>query len=180
MGNDYALEIAGVGTVKIKMYDGTIRTTQEVRHVKGLKKNLLSIGQLDDLGCKTHIEGGILKVVRGALVVMKVEKLSANQYILMGETLQEENELQREQENDSTSKDITTYHIDGKSVEDDSFKAKPEHEAQELEEPDGVEVRQPTRQKRKLNWQSDYVMASHHAYCLLTEDGEPSTFQEAM
>ncbi|KAI5445846.1 hypothetical protein KIW84_013908 [Lathyrus oleraceus] len=39
-----------------------------------------------------------------------------------------ENELQREQENDSTSKDITTFHIDGKSVEDDSFEAEPEDE----------------------------------------------------
>ena len=71
MGNDHALEIAGIGTVKLKMYDGTVRTIQGVRHVKGLKKNLLSIGQLDDLGCKTHIEGGILKVLKGALVVMK-------------------------------------------------------------------------------------------------------------
>ena len=71
MGNDHALEIAGIGTVKLKMYDGTVCTIQGVRHVKGLKKNLLSIGQLDDLGCKTHIEGGILKVLKGALVVMK-------------------------------------------------------------------------------------------------------------
>lgn len=39
-----------------------------------------------------------------------------------------ENELQREQENDTTSKDITTVHIDGKSIEDYSLKAKPEHE----------------------------------------------------
>ena len=89
MGNDHALEIAGIGTIKLKMYDGTVRTIQGVRHVKGLKKNLLSIGQLDDLGCKTHIEGGILKVVRGAIVVMKAEKISANLYMLMGDTLQE-------------------------------------------------------------------------------------------
>ena len=68
MGNDHALEIVGMGTVKIKMFDGSIRSLQGVRHVKGLKKNLLSIGQLDELGCKTHIEGGILKVVKGALV----------------------------------------------------------------------------------------------------------------
>lgn len=46
--------------------------------MKELKKNLLSIGQLDDLGCKTHIEGGILKVVKGALVVMKAKKLYGN------------------------------------------------------------------------------------------------------
>ena len=89
MGNDHALEIAGIGTIKIKMHDGTIRTIQEVRHVKGLKKNLLSLGQLDDLGCKTQIENGILKIVRGALVVMKAEKITSNLYMLKGETLQE-------------------------------------------------------------------------------------------
>ena len=91
MGNDHALEIAGIGTIKIKMHDGTIRTIQEVRHVKGLKKNLLSLGQLDDLGCKTQIENGILKIVRGALVVMKAEKITSNLYMLNGETLQEAN-----------------------------------------------------------------------------------------
>ena len=89
MGNDHALDIAGVGTIKLKMHDGIIRTIEGVRHVKGLKKNLLSIGQLDDLGCKTQIENGILKVVRGALVVMKAEKVSANLYMLSGDTLQD-------------------------------------------------------------------------------------------
>lgn len=89
MGDDHALEIAGIGTVKIKMFDGTVRTIQEVRHVKGLRKNLLSVGQLDDLGCKTHVENGIMKIVRGALVVMKAEKLAANLFMLKGETLQE-------------------------------------------------------------------------------------------
>ena len=87
MGNDDALEIAGVSTVKIKMYDGTIRTIQGVRHVKGLKKSLLFIGQLDDLGCKTHVENGILKVVKGALVVMKAKKISSNLYMLLGDTM---------------------------------------------------------------------------------------------
>jgi len=89
MGNYYALEIIGVGTIKIKMFDSFVRTLQGVRHMKGLKKNLLSIGQLDDLGCKTHIEGDILKVVKGALVVIKAEKIAANLYILIGDTLQE-------------------------------------------------------------------------------------------
>ena len=74
MGNDHALEIAGIGTIKIKMHDGKIRNIQEVRHVKGLKKNLLSLGQSDDLGCKTQIENGILKIVKGALVVMRQKR----------------------------------------------------------------------------------------------------------
>ena len=71
MGDDHALEIVGISTIKIKMFDGMVRTIQEVRHVKGLKKNLLSLGQIDSLGCKTHVENGIMKIVRGALVVMK-------------------------------------------------------------------------------------------------------------
>ena len=71
MGDDHALDIAGVGIVKIKMFDGLICTIQGVRHIKGLKKNLLSIAKLDNLGCKTYIKGGFLKVVKGALVVMK-------------------------------------------------------------------------------------------------------------
>jgi len=91
MGNGHALEVIGVGIVKIKMYDGIVRIIQEVRHVKDLKKNLLSVGQLDNLGCKIHTEGGILKVVRGNLVVMKAEKIMANLYVLMAYTLQESN-----------------------------------------------------------------------------------------
>ncbi|KZV55537.1 hypothetical protein F511_09648 [Dorcoceras hygrometricum] len=88
IGNDHALEIAGVGTIKIKMFDGTICTIQEVRHVKGLTKNLLSLGQLDDVGCKTRIESEILKIVKGALVVMKAENVATNLYVILGANTQ--------------------------------------------------------------------------------------------
>ena len=40
MGDDHALEITSIGTIKIKMVDGLISTIGEVRHVNGLKKNL--------------------------------------------------------------------------------------------------------------------------------------------
>ncbi|KAH9680516.1 hypothetical protein KPL71_026569 [Citrus sinensis] len=89
MGDDHALEIAGIGTVKIKMFDGTIRTIGGVRHVNGLKKNLLSLGQLDSHGYKTHVENGIMKIIKGALVLMKAEKNGANLFMFKGETLQE-------------------------------------------------------------------------------------------
>ncbi|KAH9670424.1 hypothetical protein KPL70_016984 [Citrus sinensis] len=89
MGDDHALEIAGIGTIKIKIFDGTIRTIGEVRHVNGLKKNLLSLGQIDSHGYKTHVENGIMKIVKGALVLMKAEKIGANLFMLKGETLQE-------------------------------------------------------------------------------------------
>ena len=66
------------------MSDDTIRTTQEVIHVNGLKRNLLSLGQIDSLGCKTHVENGIMTIVS-----MKAEKIAANLFMLKGETLQE-------------------------------------------------------------------------------------------
>ena len=71
------------------MFNGSICKIQVVRHVKGLKKNLLSISQLDDVRCKTHLKGGILKFVKGALVVIKVEKITLNLYILLADMLQE-------------------------------------------------------------------------------------------
>ena len=91
MGDDHALEIASIGTVKIKMFDGTVRTIKKVQHVNGLKKNLLSLGQIDNLGCKTHIENMIMKIARGTLVLIKAEKISANMFILKREILQEVN-----------------------------------------------------------------------------------------
>jgi len=89
MGNDHALKIAGVGTIRLKMHNGTVRKIQRVHHVKGFKKNLLSVGQLDDLECKIHTKSGILKLVKGNLVVMKAEKITSNLYMLLGDTLQE-------------------------------------------------------------------------------------------
>ncbi|KAE8725329.1 hypothetical protein F3Y22_tig00008957pilonHSYRG00078 [Hibiscus syriacus] len=87
--NDHALEIVGVGTIKLKMYDRTIKVVRDVRHVKGMKKNLLSYGLLDNNASKIETRKGIMKVFCGALVVLKGEKIAANLYILKGETLVE-------------------------------------------------------------------------------------------
>ncbi|KAE8703180.1 BTB/POZ domain-containing protein [Hibiscus syriacus] len=87
--NDHALEIVGVRTIKLKMYDGTIKVIRDVRHVEGLKKNLLSYGLLDNNASKIETRKGIMKVFRGALVVLKGEKIAANLYMLKGETLLE-------------------------------------------------------------------------------------------
>ncbi|GJV82539.1 gag-pol polyprotein [Tanacetum coccineum] len=71
------------------MHDGTVHTIWDVRHVEGLKKNLLSLGQLDDLGCKVEIQNKIMKIIKGALVLMKGEKVAANLYQLKGQIMEE-------------------------------------------------------------------------------------------
>lgn len=56
MGNDHALEIIGISIIKIKIINGMVQIIQLVRHVKGLKKNLLSLGKIDSLGCKIMLK----------------------------------------------------------------------------------------------------------------------------
>ncbi|GKA17439.1 hypothetical protein Tco_0697276 [Tanacetum coccineum] len=87
--NDHELKIIGIGSIMVKMHDGTVRTIRDVRHVEGLKKNLLSLGQLDDLGCKVEIQNKIIKIIEGALVLMRGEKVAANLYQLKGEIMKE-------------------------------------------------------------------------------------------
>ena len=47
MGNDASCKVAGIGNIKIKMFDGVVRTLCDVRHVLDLRKNLISLGTLD-------------------------------------------------------------------------------------------------------------------------------------
>ena len=50
MGNDATCIIIGIETIKIKMFDGVVRTLGEVRHVPDVKKNLISLGTLNYFG----------------------------------------------------------------------------------------------------------------------------------
>ena len=71
MGNDARCHIRGVGDVRIKMHDGVIRTLSKVYHIPELKRNLISLGTLEKNGCKYVAENGILRISKGALVVLK-------------------------------------------------------------------------------------------------------------
>ncbi|KAL5788702.1 hypothetical protein ACOSP7_005651 [Xanthoceras sorbifolium] len=75
-----------MGTVKIKMHDGVIRTLTDVRHIPDLKRNLISLSTLDSNGYKFTGGDGVLKVAKGSLIVMKAEKIG-KLYILKGSTV---------------------------------------------------------------------------------------------
>jgi hypothetical protein len=48
MGNDATCSVIGIGIMKIKMFDGVVRVFEDVRHISDLRKNLISLGVLDD------------------------------------------------------------------------------------------------------------------------------------
>ncbi|KAG8503399.1 hypothetical protein CXB51_001318 [Gossypium anomalum] len=56
MGNNASCKIAGVGTIKVKMFDGVVRTLSDVRHVPELKRNLISLSTLDSKGYRYTAE----------------------------------------------------------------------------------------------------------------------------
>ena len=71
MGNNASCKVAGIETVRIKMFNGLVHTLGDVRHVLDLKRNLIFLNTLDAKGYKYTGEGGVVKISEGALVVMK-------------------------------------------------------------------------------------------------------------
>ena len=105
----------------------------------------------------------------------------AHKVIISRDVIFAEDKLQIK-EGDSTvkeSSETTSVQMENSPEQEDvnSFKASSEHEEQELVEI--PKVHRSTRERRPPAWHSDYVTESNIAYCLLTEDGEPSTFNEA-
>ncbi|KAK2987526.1 hypothetical protein RJ640_030195 [Escallonia rubra] len=86
MGNDAVCKVMGIGTIKIKIFDGIVRTLGDVRYIPDLKKNLISLGTLDSIDWSISIKGGVMKVSKGAVVIMKGQK-TENLYKLIGNTI---------------------------------------------------------------------------------------------
>ena len=49
MGDDHPCNMEGMGLVRIKMDDRIVRELKEVRYVSQLKRNLISVGNLEAL-----------------------------------------------------------------------------------------------------------------------------------
>ncbi|XP_059310683.1 uncharacterized protein LOC132062049 [Lycium ferocissimum] len=86
MGNDVVCEIACIGSPRIHCHDGIIRTLSNIRHVPDMKKNLISLGTPDKLEYKHTGDGGICKVIKRSLVMLK-DKMEGGLYVLMGSTI---------------------------------------------------------------------------------------------
>ena len=76
MGNNMLCKTIGVESIKIRMHDGIVRTLSNVRHVPDLKKNLISLGTLDSNDYKFSVEGGVLRVSKNSLTVMKGKEVN--------------------------------------------------------------------------------------------------------
>ena len=108
---------------------------------------------------------------------------TAHKIVISRDVIFVEDQLQRKDGDNNTAKEKSEtllVYVENNPKDSDSSKAGPEHEGQEPVEFEALEVRRSTRERRPPTWHSEYVTYINVAYCLLTEDGEPSTFHETL
>ena len=76
---------AGIGSISLKNHDGSTKVLTDFWYIPKLEKNLISLGTLESKGFTIIMQNGILKVISGALVVMKGIKRN-NLYLYQGST----------------------------------------------------------------------------------------------
>ncbi|GFY80334.1 hypothetical protein Acr_01g0001430 [Actinidia rufa] len=74
MANNTTNKVVGKGTVWFRMADRRSVTLTEVQHVPKLRKNLISIGMLDSMGCSIAAKGGILRISKGNKEMLRGKK----------------------------------------------------------------------------------------------------------
>ncbi|KAJ9546691.1 hypothetical protein OSB04_019234 [Centaurea solstitialis] len=90
LGNGTSCVTQGIGAVKIKMFDGCIRTFKNVKFVPSMTRSLISVGQLSRAGCRIRIEDQNLRISRGSIILMKGKLAENSIFHLSGETLSSE------------------------------------------------------------------------------------------
>ena len=86
MGDGSGYQVIGVGDIKFNTGDGQEVILKGVKHVPGLRRNLISLGLLHEDGWLYHVEPDrrTMKVMQGGKTVLMGEKSGAHQYNLRG------------------------------------------------------------------------------------------------
>ena len=85
LADNQLCKVAGIGSISLKNHDGSTRVLTDVWYIPKLEKNLISLGTLELKGFTIILQNGILKVVSGALVVIKGIRRN-NMYLYQGST----------------------------------------------------------------------------------------------
>ncbi|KAB5531914.1 hypothetical protein DKX38_018584 [Salix brachista] len=82
-GDGSTVKIQGRGSVLFEDFTGEHRILTNVYYIPMLKSNIISLGQLDENGCKVVIEGGVMTILdRLQRLLAKVKRSSNQLYVL--------------------------------------------------------------------------------------------------
>jgi len=71
MGDDRSCYMEGICTILVKIFDRMVRELKYVRYVPQQKRNCISVGALESLSLEVSIRDGVLKMIKGSIVVLK-------------------------------------------------------------------------------------------------------------
>ena len=74
MVDDSACKVIDIEIVKVTKRDGTVHALEAVWYVPKARYNLISMGVLDEEGCRIQVQQGIVTVSQGDRVILKREK----------------------------------------------------------------------------------------------------------
>ena len=76
LADGLALDVVGMGDVRILLFNGSVWLLEKVQHIPDLRGNLISVGQLDDERHAILFVGGTWKVTKKARVLARGRKTS--------------------------------------------------------------------------------------------------------
>ncbi|GJW59733.1 retrovirus-related pol polyprotein from transposon TNT 1-94 [Tanacetum coccineum] len=88
MGSKQMMKIEGVGSVRFKLHDGSVKTALNVKYVPGAARNILSLGVLTSRGYRYVGRKDTCKVYKRDQLVIRGRKIPNNLCYLEGEALQ--------------------------------------------------------------------------------------------
>lgn len=71
LDNDQVCQVEGMGDIKLRIHDGSIKILSDVRYVPDLKRNLISLGVLESKGFNFKSEKGIMNIFKNSRVIMR-------------------------------------------------------------------------------------------------------------
>ncbi|KAL3640704.1 hypothetical protein CASFOL_015672 [Castilleja foliolosa] len=86
LGNDGVCTIKGTGSIRFKLCSGEERILTSVCYVPDLRRNLISVGMLDDLGFEIKASQGRIKILKGSMIILRGIKKNGI-YILEGNAI---------------------------------------------------------------------------------------------
>ena len=69
--NNDPLDTHGISSIHLRNQDGSIRTLIGVHYVPDLMRNLIYVGTLESKCFEVRAKDGIMRIISGALVIMK-------------------------------------------------------------------------------------------------------------
>ena len=84
LGDGSSCGVAGVGSIRLRMFDERVQTLTDAHHVPDLRRSVVSLGYLEEKGFIFRSNSGVLNVSKGNRIVMRGRRLRSQLYQMEG------------------------------------------------------------------------------------------------